>query len=493
METIQTSLSTLASNLPGIIDVDDALVEVSDVTHDSRAVNESTIFVAVRGSRVDGHDFLAEVATRGAPAVMVDVRSDVDVPQIVVSDTRAAMGHLARAVHGFPDTTMSMIGVTGTNGKTTVCSMLEAVFREVGISVAVIGTLGARIRGTSIPLARTTPESTDLQRLLARMRDEGVTVVVMEVSSHALALHRVAGVGLDIAAYTNLSQDHLDFHGSMDEYFAEKSKLFSPSMAASAVINVGDPYGATLVPALDIPVTTIAIDGTANADHVDLVCRLVEHAASFTEIEIEGVSMRVPLPGDFNAVNAAVAYGVAKRSGISPQQFATGIATLGTVRGRMELVATVDGASIYVDYAHTPDAVATVTAAARGMTEGRVIAVVGAGGDRDRDKRRTMGAEAANNSDVVIVTTDNPRSEDPRSIADEVAAGASESDRSVVELVLDRRTAIRRAIQIAEPGDAVLILGKGHEQGQEVNGEIVPFDDATEVRVAADRRSAGER
>ncbi|MCB1246176.1 MAG: UDP-N-acetylmuramoyl-L-alanyl-D-glutamate--2,6-diaminopimelate ligase, partial [Acidimicrobiia bacterium] len=252
MSLMETSLAALASSIPGVVDVDDVVVRIADVTHDSRLVDAETMFVAVRGASTDGHRFVDAAVAAGAPAVMVEARSSAGVPEIVVTDTRAAMAHLARSVHGLPDTAMTMIGVTGTNGKTTVCSMVEAVARAAGRRVGVIGTLGARIDGVPVSLERTTPESTDLQRLLATMRDGGVDVVAMEVSSHAMALHRADGIAFDVTAFTNLSQDHLDFHHTMEAYFAEKRKLFEPDRTAAAVVCVDDPYGRQLADAVSV-------------------------------------------------------------------------------------------------------------------------------------------------------------------------------------------------------------------------------------------------
>lgn len=481
MVAMDTSLATLASSVPGVVDVDDVVVAVEDVTHDSRRAGPGVMFVAIEGATTDGHAYLEDVAEADSPAAMVARRYDVGIPQIVVRDPRAAMAYLARTVHGNPDTTMSMVGVTGTNGKTTVAAMCESILASAGRSVGVVGTLGTRINGVPEALERTTPESTDLFRLLARMRDAGVDAAVMEVSSHALALHRADAVRFDVVAFTNLSQDHLDFHGDMESYFAEKRKLFDTRRAETAVVNVSDTRGAQLAADMDLRTVTVGLDTEA-----DIVGHIVDQSEQSTRFDVENrdgaFRIELILPGWFNVVNALVAFGICRELGVDPASIVEGLASLELVRGRMELVDPESDIAVVVDYAHTPAAVETVVSASRDMTSGRIIAVVGAGGDRDADKRPLMGVAAATNADAVIITTDNPRSEDPRTIAAGVERGALAAGAATVDVVLDRRQAIDKAIGSAVPGDLVLILGKGHEPGQEVGGLKLPFDDVSVAR-----------
>lgn len=490
MVLMDTSLAALASSVPDVVSVDDATVTVSDVTHDSRQAGPGVIFVAIEGATADGHAFVESVVSAGSPAVLVGHRVDVDIPQIVVRDTRAAMAHLARTVHGSPDAAMRMVGITGTNGKTTVAAMCESILAAAGESVGVIGTLGTRIKGTPAPLERTTPESSDLFRLLATMRDADVATVVMEVSSHALALHRADAIVFDVVGFTNLSQDHLDFHGDMEAYYREKRKLFQADRARASVVNVSDEAGVRIRSESDVHTTTIGLDTEA-----DYVARIIDQTEGSTRFEIAGAegvtTCDLPLAGWFNVVNATVAFGICRQLGIDVDTIASGLAALPIVRGRMQLVDDASDIAVVVDYAHTPAAVETVVAAASDMTDGRIIAVLGAGGDRDIDKRPMMGAAAASHADVTVVTTDNPRSEPPETIAAAVERGALGVGRSEVVVVLDRRQAIAYAVDRARPGDLVLVLGKGHEPGQEVAGEKHPFDDiSVAAEVLRDRKGA---
>lgn len=477
----ERSLASLTEGVPGLVSVDDAVVTVHDVTHDSRNAGLGVIFVAVKGLAVDGHDFVADAVRAGAPAVVVTHRVAVDIPQIVVTDSRTAMAHLAAAVHGRPADALSMIGVTGTNGKTTVSAMCEAVLALAGRSVGVMGTLGARMNGEPMPLDRTTPESTDLQRLLGVMRTRGIDTVVMEVSSHALELARADAIRFDVAAFTNLSQDHLDFHGDMEGYFQAKRRLFTPERARHGVVNISDDAGRRLAEESGIPVTTVGVNNDA-----DLSAVLLQQSETGSEVDIVegGTRTRVvlPLAGSFNVENAAVAFAVCRHLSIGSDVIAEALGSFVPLPGRMQLVDPRADVAVIVDYAHTPAAVEIVVEAVRSMATGRVTAVLGAGGDRDHEKRPHMGMSAARHADLTIVTTDNPRSEDPATIADAVARGARSVPDAAVEVVLDRTEAITRAIANADPGDVVLILGRGHEQGQEIMGEIIPFSDVTVAR-----------
>ncbi|NIR38864.1 MAG: UDP-N-acetylmuramoyl-L-alanyl-D-glutamate--2,6-diaminopimelate ligase, partial [Actinobacteria bacterium] len=368
---------------------------------------------------------------------------------------------------------MTVVGVTGTNGKTTVTHLLESIGRAAGMKVGLIGTVGARIAGIPQPVSHTTPEATHLQRLFRSMADAGVDLVAMEVSSHALAYGRADAIDFDVAAFTNLSQDHLDFHGDMEEYFAAKRRLFESNRARRAVVNVDDPAGVRLAAEVSIPVTTVGFSLEAGirarvlgADPRGTTMEIVTPDRAFT------VTTRIA--GQFNAANALVAAACALEVGIAPEAIAAGLLGSSSVPGRFEPVEAGQEFAVIVDYAHTPEAIRNVIDAVRPLTAGKVIAVGGAGGDRDRGKRPLMGAALAE-ADLAIVTSDNPRSEDPAAIAAAVVSGAPPERAVVTEL--DRRTAIRKAVAAAAAGDVVLILGKGHETGQQFATASVPFDD----------------
>ncbi|MEZ5176249.1 MAG: UDP-N-acetylmuramoyl-L-alanyl-D-glutamate--2,6-diaminopimelate ligase [Acidimicrobiia bacterium] len=481
------SLADLAAALPGVVAVDPAIVSIIDITHDSRQAGPAIGFAAVHGMTVDGHRFAGEAAAAGAPMALVERRLDIGIPQIVVDDTRTAMAWLAAAVHGNPSADLAITGVTGTNGKTTITAMCEAAAAAADLRSGVIGTLGARIAGKPVPLQRTTPESTDLQRVLASMREADTDAVFMEVSSHALSLHRVDAIGFDVGAFTNLTQDHLDFHGDMESYFAAKRLLFDPNRIAHAVINVSDPYGQHIAESFPGAQTTVAFGADADI-RVDLVSENDRRSVAVLTRSTGRIELTVPLPGWFNALNAAMAFAICDTIGIDEDSIIAGLRDLPTVSGRMQRVEGTAGYTVVVDYAHTPAAIATVIKAARGMVDGRVIVVVGAGGDRDRDKRPLMGKAAAEHADVVIVTTDNPRSEDPSDIAAAVAKGAASVSNTPVDTVLARSEAILRAVSMAGTGDIVLILGRGHEPYQEVASTMIPFDDIVVAAEAVHQR-----
>jgi len=377
---------------------------------------------------------------------------------------------------------MTLVGVTGTNGKTTSTYLLEAVFRAAGWTPGAIGTTGLRIDGEPGPLARTTPEAPDLQRVLSRMRAAGVGAVAMEISSHALAQHRVDGVVVDVALFTNLSQDHLDFHASMEEYFAVKATLFSPEHARHGVVNADDPWGRRLLVDPSIPITTFALDTAADVRALEVDVR--PDGVGFT---VDGVPVQSALRGRFNANNCLGVLAVASALGIPPGDAAAAIASVPLVPGRMEPVEAGQGFAVVVDYAHTPDSILNVLRGARGLAAGRVIVVFGCGGDRDRAKRPVMGRTAAEEADLAVVTSDNPRSEDPARILEEIVAGMPEDAPFVVEP--DRRAAIGLAVQEARDGDIVVIAGKGHETYQEIGAAVIPFDDRLVAREAITARS----
>ncbi len=448
-------------------------VEVSTLAYDNRVVEPGTLFFCVRGFTRDGHDFAADAVARGASALVVDHALDVDVPQVVVADVRAAMAPAAAALAGDPTARLRVVGITGTNGKTTTAYLTRALLEAGGHRTGLLGTVASVVGGEEQPTVRTTPEAIDLQRTFAQMLDAGDTHCVMEVSSHALELHRADAIHWAAAVFTNLSQDHLDFHPTMDAYFAAKQRLFEAAGDAPKIVNVDDEHGRRLAAGFPDAVT-VAIEH-------DAVLRpeAIEPDPAGSSFRLHGHDFRVPLPGTFNVLNALGAIGVAGQLGVGPQDIARGLASARTAPGRFQPVDAGQDFGVLVDYAHTPEALDNVLRAARALTGGRLIVVFGAGGDRDRGKRPLMGDAAVAHADHVIVTSDNPRSEDPEAIIAAVA-GAHE-----VERIADRREAIAAAIAAAGAGDVVVIAGKGHEQGQEfADGVKHPFDDVTVAREA---------
>jgi UDP-N-acetylmuramoyl-L-alanyl-D-glutamate--2,6-diaminopimelate ligase len=448
--------------------VGDPAVQVTGVVHDSRAVTPGALFCCIPGELVDGHEFAAAAVEAGASALVCERELSVAATQVIVRSTREAIGPVAAAFWGSPSRDMTVIGVTGTNGKTTTTHLLRSIFEAAGQEAAVIGTLTG---------ARTTPEAPELQSQLAAMRDAGVTAVAMEVSSHALALHRVDGTWFSVSVFCNLSRDHLDFHGSMEDYFEAKAELFTPARSAAAVVNVDDLWGRQLVDTLTIPWQPYALA---------LVDDVVVDATS-SHCRWEGVELHVPLGGRFNLSNALGAAVAARTAGIDHDAIAAGIGAAGPVPGRFEPIEAGQPFKVIVDYAHTPDGLAEVLSAAREVAQGnRVHVVFGCGGDRDTTKRAPMGDVAARLADRVVVTSDNPRSEPPGAIIDAIMrgipdAGSRRADRRLV-VEPDRRAAIAAALAGAAPGDVVVVAGKGHEQTQTIGELIVPFDDRTVAR-----------
>ena len=469
------TLLDLAEGIPGEARIIGDPVSVVDVTRDSREIHPGWLFVAVRGLEMDGHDYVSDAVARGAAAVAVEEELAAPVPQLLVPDTRRALPWLAAIVHDDPSRKLTVVGVTGTNGKTTVTHMLESIATAAGRVAGVVGTVGARIAGSPVPLPRTTPEGSDLQRLLARMAEAEVEIAAVEVSSHALALGRADAVWFEAVAFTNLGRDHLDFHGGMQAYRDAKASLFDDRRAASAVVCIDDAGGRWIADASRVPVVTVSVDGPA-----DVSARHRASDVSGSRFLVDAVgfapfSVAVPMPGAFNVANALVAAALSLQLGLAPDAVVQGLAATPPIPGRYERIDRGQPFEVVIDYAHTPDAVATVVGATRAISTGRIITVVGAGGDRDREKRPEMGRAAAA-SDVVVVTSDNPRTEDPAAIAAAVVAGARGSGAAVIDEP-DRAAAIGQAIAEARPGDVVLILGKGHEQGQEIGGTVLPFDD----------------
>ena len=444
----------------------DAAVDVTAVTHDSRQVGPGALFCCVPGRTSDGHDHAPAAVAAGAVALLCERPLGLAAAEVVVADARAAMGPVAATFHGDPSSSLEVVGVTGTNGKTTTTYLLRSVLEGAGRPTGVIGTMSG---------ARTTPEATDLQARLAALRDDGVRAVAMEVSSHALALHRVAGTRFRVAVFTNLSQDHLDFHETMEDYFAAKARLFEPDLSDVAVVNADDPHGQLLARAATIPTRTYSLGD---------VGELVLHPGSSTGTW-RGHRLQVPLGGAFNVANALAALTAAVELGVDEGDAVTGLAAAPPVPGRFEIIPTDRPFQLVVDFAHTPDGLDQVLRAARTVAGGgRVVAVFGAGGDKDRDKRPLMGQAAARQADVVIITSDNPRSEDPAAIAEAVAAGTT--GHPDVRIELDRRAAIELAVDGARPGDVIVVAGKGHETTQTVGDQVVPFDDRLVAREVLD-------
>jgi UDP-N-acetylmuramoyl-L-alanyl-D-glutamate--2,6-diaminopimelate ligase len=454
-------------------------VDVASLAYDSRAVMPGALFFCVPGERTDGHEHAADAVARGAVALVVERPLGLGVPEVLVESVRAAMAPLAVRFYEDPSASLRVVGVTGTNGKTTTAFLVAALMGAGGERCALLGTVKSVIGGREGPVIRTTPEAIDLQADFRAMVDAGDRACAMEVSSHALALHRTDGTRFAAAIFTNLTQDHLDFHETMDAYFAAKRRLFDGELGAR-VINVDDPYGRHLAEAHPDAVT-FALDAPADYGSRELSSTFA-HARFIATTPDGDIEVRTRLPGRFNAANVLGALAATHRLGVPLETIAAALPSVAPAPGRFQALDEGQPFSVLVDYAHTPDSLENVLHAARALTGGRLIAVFGCGGDRDRGKRPQMGAIASALADMSIVTSDNPRSEDPPAIVDEILAGVP--DAAAVEAIVDRREAIERAIALASDGDVVVIAGKGHERGQQfANGHTIPFDDA---EVAAD-------
>ena len=435
-----------------------APVEIRDLSYDARTAGPGALFFCVPGSRADGHDFAPEAVANGAVALVVERPLGVDVPQLVVPDARRAMGAAADEFFGRPSEKLQIAGVTGTNGKTTTAFLLYAILAAAGRRPGLLGTIESRVGGERRPAIRTTPEAIDLQRAFREMFDAGDRSCAMEATSHGSELGRLDRVRFSVLVFTNLSQDHLDFHGTMERYFEAKRRLFTEERPRAA-INVGNEWGRRL--AADRPdALTFGFDGEAEVGHQAL----------------DGIDLK--LRGRFNAENALGALAASRLLGIDDDAIVRGLESVRGVPGRFESVSEGQPFEVIVDYAHKPEALESILRTARDMTSGRLICVFGCGGDRDRGKRPIMGGIASELADLAIVTSDNPRSEEPRAIIDEILRGV---DREV-EVEPDRAAAIARALSEAEEGDVVVIAGKGHEQGQEFADRTIPFDDREVAR-----------
>jgi UDP-N-acetylmuramoyl-L-alanyl-D-glutamate--2,6-diaminopimelate ligase len=463
---------------PAEIRGDPGGVDIRSVELDSRRVLPGALFCCVPGHRTDGHAFAGEAVERGAVAVLCEHLVDVDVPQARVEQggVRRAMAAAAAALHGHPARRLQLVGITGTDGKTTVAAMVAAILDAAGRPAGVIGTLQGE---------RTTPEAPVVQERLAHFVEEGREAAVMEVSSHALAEGRVEGLRFDVAAFTNLSHDHLDYHGTMEAYFEAKASLFGADRARCAVIDVDDPWGRRLAHRLAAQATTELPVVPVSMDEIDGL----ELRIDGSRFSWRGRPVRLRQPGRFNVANALVAAAVASCLGVDDRDVVAGLASCPVVPGRMEIVESGPPLTAIVDFAHTPRGLEQLLDAVAELRHGgRVLCVFGAGGDRDREKRPVMGGVAARSADVVVVTTDNPRHEDPREIIGEILAGIPDGCDVVVEP--DRRRAIALAVDRAEPGDVVIVAGKGAETAQAVGDALLPFDDRVEVATALARRGA---
>jgi len=481
---LATLVAWLGADARGTLDD----IGVTGISLSSQRIRPGDLYAALPGARAHGVDFAGAAVASGAVALLTDPagaeRADVDVPILVVDNPRAVLGRLAARVYGEPATAMRMIGVTGTQGKTTTTRLLEGGLIRAGATAAVIGTVGTRVDGEELKTALTTPEAPDLHGLFAVMRERGVETCAMEVSSHALVMGRVDGVVFDVAVFLNLGRDHLDFHADVEDYFRAKASLFTPERARLGLVNVDDAHGRRLLELATIPLRTCSVDG-AGADWRASDVELSAEGSAFviTTPDGERINAGCPLPGDFNVANTLAAVAAAGEAGLDPAAVAAGIADGGGVPGRLERVDAGQDFVVVVDYAHKPDAVEAAIGTLRPLTGGRVIVVLGAGGDRDPGKRPIMAEIAARLADVFVITDDNPRTEDPAAIRAAMLAGITDPVAEVVEIG-DRRAAIREALSRAEAGDIVLVAGKGHETGQEIDGVVHPFDDRDVVREA---------
>jgi UDP-N-acetylmuramoyl-L-alanyl-D-glutamate--2,6-diaminopimelate ligase len=459
-------------------------VDVEAVVSDSRASRPGSLFACVPGSTTDGHAHAPAAVANGAVALLVERVLPLDVVQVRVDSVRRVVGPLAARVLGEPSRSLRVLGVTGTNGKTTTAYLLDAIARAGGDTTGLIGTIETRVGQVVSPPEHTTPEAADLQLLFARMREVGARTVAMEVSSHALDQYRVDGTRFAATCFTNLSQDHLDYHGSMDDYFEAKARLFTDAFTDRAAINVDDRYGALLAERARNAGVQVVTYSTAHGDvHATDVAR--NRNGSRFEVrwpDGERAAVTTTLVGPFNVENAIGAATTARLAGFSVDAIVDGLARTTVVPGRMERVGSGQPFTVLVDYAHTPDALERVLSAARSLTEpgARVVLVYGCGGDRDRGKRPLMGTVASRGADVAILTSDNPRSEAPEAIVEDVLGGVAPSSRPIVEL--DRRAAIHAAVREARTGDVVVIAGKGHESGQTIGAQTRPFDDRVVAR-----------
>jgi UDP-N-acetylmuramoyl-L-alanyl-D-glutamate--2,6-diaminopimelate ligase len=465
-------------------------LEVSFVCHDSRRVGAGALFVAIRGLTTDGNRFVDAARKKGGVAIVSEEPPQAGVPWVRVPDAREALAVLSAAVLGDPASSLTLVGVTGTNGKTTTTYLIDAALRAAGHKVGLVGTVQYRIGDSSTDAVRTTPESSDLQVLFREMVEASCSHAVLEVSSHSLTLERVHGCAFAVAVFTNLTRDHLDFHGDMDTYFAAKRILFDTLLRTDghAIVNVEDDRGPELIHASRGKVWTYAVDRAADL-HAEGVALSLEGTAFRVRTPMGVFDVTTPLLGRFNVANVLAAFGASLALGVPPEVALRGIASVPGIPGRLERVAAGQDFSVIVDYAHTDDALKNLLETVRELQPRRIVTVFGCGGDRDRTKRPLMGNVAARLSDVVVVTSDNPRSEPPEAIIEEILRGMNGGRTAERHVVVDRRDAIAKALEMARTGDAVVIAGKGHEKYQVLRDRTIPFDDRQVARDVLGRLS----
>ena len=479
-------LSELALLLPEAKIIGDD-VEISGIEHDSRKVAAKNLFVCMEGSHVDGHDFIPQAVSKGAVAVLSAKKiftPPEKISALIINDMQKALAVIVPYFYDYPARKMRVIGITGTNGKTTTSYMLREIFLKAGLKVGLIGTIQILIGEKSFPVQNTTPNVIDLQKILAQMLAEKVQVVVMEVSSHALAEHRVAGVDFCAAIFTNLTQDHLDFHGTFENYLRAKTKLFdmvSRGKNKTAIVNADDPSAEEILRHCRCKKISYAVKNFADLRAEEISLR--QGGMNFF-LAPEKISLSLQVTGLFNVYNALASIAAAQAENIRPDVIKSALENFRSVPGRFERIFSDAPFEVIVDYAHTPDGVKNVLQTARQITQGKIITVFGCGGDRDHSKRPLMGSLAAKFSDVIIITSDNPRTEDPEKILDDIVSGLGEKN---FERIIDRRAAIFRAIELARAGDIVMILGKGHETYQILNTGTIHFDDREVAKEAIEQ------
>lgn len=476
------NIKQLVIDLPCLVEVrGNADTDILSLSADSRRIEPGALFFCIRGIKVDAHRFAPQAVASGAAALVVEYPLDLDVPQIVVGDARLAMNYIAQAFYGHPARQMKMIGITGTKGKSTTCFLIKSILQQAGYKVGLIGTIMTMIGEKRLPSDLTTPDPIELERLLRQMADEGVDIVTMEVSAHALALHKLDGIVFDAAAFTNLSHDHLDFFGTPEKYFAAKRRLLTPEFARMALLNGDDEHAASIFNELRLPHERFAIREKANiyASDIEFDARGLSFALHFHKRYALEINLK--LSGLFNVYNSLCAAAVCDALGIAPEHIKRGLEAVANVPGRMEVLEIGTPYQVILDYAHSPDALDNVLRAVRQFAKGRVIAVFGCGGNRDREKRPVMGRIGAELADYCVLTSDNPRGEDPMAILAAIEEGARPEGKpySVIE---NRREAIKHAMSIAREGDVVVLAGKGHETYQEIMGQKHPFDEKIVVQ-----------
>ena len=482
--TGQITLGEIASNIHATTNVPP--LAIGGITLDSNEVQPGVLFVALAGSTHHGIEFVENALSRGAAGVWTDTatadRVPQNVPKLISDNIRADLGRVAADIYGNPTRSLDLVGITGTQGKTTATFLAEAAARGAGVIPAIIGTVGTTINGVPEASQLTTPEAPALQALFAKMVAKNVQLCAMEVSSHALIQGRVKGAEFDVAVFLNLGRDHLDFHGDVDQYFQAKAKLFESDLSKRGLISIDDEFGQRLANSTKIEKATLSAKGhVADWMAVNIRPHRLGSRAEIITPDRVSYELEVPLVGAFNVANALAAVASLSYFGYDIEQLCEGIAGAGGIPGRMERIDVGQDFLVVVDYAHKPDAVQAALHALRPVTTGKLIIVLGAGGDRDRGKRPMMGEMAANEADVLVVTDDNPRTEDPATIRAALISGARGGSAEIVEIP-DRRQAIERALAMAQEGDTIIVAGKGHEKGQEVNGEVFDFDDAEVVR-----------